>query len=501
MMLQLSIFDLLEAVETESDPLCDRCGWGHDDPAHCLGAADQTVRITPTQGQLKQAVLSILWGPPGLSAESLELNLKSDPWLFDIDPSALSIALNELYNSGRILKTTYSPNDEYKRKTMYWVLPDASREWKPESDLASDFDVLFGPDPEPEITPPVSTADELADLQAKVSRAKALAEKNQQLQSEKAVIESELSDLERQLEQIFSGGYNEFADIEAAKIQREIEVRQRCRREIMAHFESPDSIVPAWSKWQDRIDEILADHPDLAETESKEPESESIVAPPKPKRTRAKKAKAESVSLADLADRAGDIPVLTPSPEQEVLEPEPVKPAKKNAAKPAVKPVKADQIGSVTPTLGQLSEAVLEILSRDPHFASREMLDLALPGAHWLFNTDTDDTREMLTGVLSGLMDNGVIEFFSTENGLFLRLATLSTPKHSGRLEIVLKDPVCIYCGTNMQTINGNLGQWRCLHSVMHSFYVSNGRGVWVDNSGTFDKQITELPSWAKKEG
>lgn len=237
-MMQLSIFDLLEAVGTNGDPLCDRCGWGHDGPAHCSGAADQAIRITPTQDQLKQAVLSILWGPPGLSAETIELNLKSDPWLFDIDPSALSIALNELYNSGRILKTTYSPNDKYKRKTMYWILPDAARARAPE----------------PEITQTVSAADELADLQAKVNQAKALAEKNTQLQAEKAVIESELAEFEIQLERIFAGGYNEFADIEAAKIQREIEVRQRCRREIMAHFESPDSIVPAWAKWQDRID-------------------------------------------------------------------------------------------------------------------------------------------------------------------------------------------------------------------------------------------------------
>lgn len=106
-----------------------------------------------------------------------------------------------------------------------------------------------------------SPVDEVQDLKWKIHEAKALAEKNQQLQSEKAVIESELVDLETRLEQIFSGGYNEFSDIEAAKIQREIEVRQRCKREIMAHFESPESIVPAWAKWQDRVSWLIANHP------------------------------------------------------------------------------------------------------------------------------------------------------------------------------------------------------------------------------------------------
>lgn len=329
-----------------------------------------------------------------------------------------------------------------KRPDLNTYLFDIEREILPQlSDLASKYKPICI-DAEPEITKVVSTTDELADLQAKVSQAKALAEKNQQLQSEKAVIESELSDLERQLDQIFSGGYNEFSDIEAAKIQREIEVRQRCRREIMAHFESPDSIVPAWAKWQDRIDE------------------------------------------------------LTPLPEPEVLEP--VKPAK---PKPAVKPVKVDLIGSVSPTRGQLSKAVLEILSRDPHFANREMLDLSLPGAPWLFDVNTPHTREMLTSVLEGLIDNRVIVSSFTMNGEMYRLPKfqdLSTPSEP---EPASNEPRCDYCNGDMQAINGNPGQWRCLGNSYHSFYVSNGRGVWVDNSGTFDKQITDLPSWAKKEG
>lgn len=423
------------------------------------------------------------------------------------------------------------------------------------SDLASDFDVLFSAEPEPESTQVVSVADELADLQAKVSQAKALAEKNTQLQAEKAVIESELSDLERQLEQIFAGGYNEFADIEAAKIQREIEVRQRCKREIMAHFESPESIVPAWAKWQDRIDELTpSPEPEVLEPEPVNPKPAvkqklkkaivKILKTSDPRRANIEQLNSALNSDPWLFDAQADfiqdqldellsegliesvesnsgtvwfLPAL-PAPRKPKAPPEKWVPSWHREEKPAVKTVKVDQIGTVTPTPEQLRDAVLEILGREPGFASREMLDLSLPGAPWLFDVNTPNTREMLTGVLSGLMDNGVIEFFSTENGLFLRLATLSTPSEpqpvkadliatlpvpslNQRLEIVLKSPACIYCGTHMQPINGNDTQWRCLGNIYHSFYVSNGRGVWVDNSGTFDKQITDVPSWARKEG
>lgn len=203
-------------------------------------------------------------------------------------------------------------------------------------------------------------------------------------------------------------------------------------------------------------------------------------------KNKAVKIREEIARVLDAAGGADFRHALTPSPEPAVLEP-----------RPLPKPVKVEQIGTVTPTPEQLREAVLEILSHQPGFASINMLRLNLAGAPWCFDVSGD----CVNIAVNTLIENGQIACDFTMTGESYRLPkyqSLSTPSEP---EPANNEPRCDYCNGHMQAINGNLGQWRCLENIYHSFYVSNGRGVWVDNSGTFDKQITELPSWAKKEG
>lgn len=498
-----------------------------------LTEPEQPARTKPTQDQLKQAILMFLGSGPGFSVSSLAMNFEREPFLFEINKDDLAKAANELCDSGRICKTP-KQDGKYKIDELYWIKPGASRAlntgdpepdgtWvTAEPDLASDFDVLFN-DAEPEQAKVslltlaklnykcpfckanadvVDSDEKMLDIVCSIERKHyAIVKKSGISWTNKKIVNGsgesgQSCSLAMFIYSSYEDRYQTISYVEAMKTAIDLRIEDLKDPEYKTVFLKKEDLL----KDVELTREIFNRFPDpgyrpwVLASEINNPQMsylldyERIILP----------------QLADLVEPTDPASIdaepeliLTPSHEPAVLEP-----------RPLPKPVKVEQIGSVTPTPEQLRDAVLEILSHQPGFATTEMLRLNLNGAPWCFKVDPPVYDDSCSGdsefkdFLNQMELAGDIQSYLGYGfgfyGKFWELPSLSTPSQP---EPVSNEPRCEYCNGHMQPINGNAGQWRCLGNIYHSFYVSNGRGVWVNNSGDFDKQITALPSWAKKEG